>query len=79
MSFNGFDIHDPENEVDTSDQRIEFDEIVHQTSNAVLFRFEKEKFWLPKKEIDIDENNMMVYAPYWVRVKRIPISPFTKG
>lgn len=43
-----------------------WDRIEHETDDAILFAFGDEEVWLPKSQIDVDEEEGMLDIPLWL-------------
>jgi hypothetical protein len=43
---------------------IDYDEIVHETEKAILFRFGEEEIWIPKSIADVDKQDRVVTIPH---------------
>lgn len=54
----------------SNDIYVNYDEIEHQTDEAILFVINSEQIWLPKSQIkDHDENSKVVIIPKWIADK----------
>lgn len=50
--------------------KLKFDEIVHGTDKATLFRFDEEEAWLPVSQIEVDTGEQTVDVPDWLAEKK---------
>ena len=48
---------------------IKFDDIETETDAAVLFKIDGETYWLPKSQIDYDEEEKEIDLPRWLAEK----------
>jgi len=49
---------------------VEYGEILHSTDDAILFDFEGEEIWLPRKLIENhDRSNNLLEIPEWLAEK----------
>lgn len=50
--------------------KLKFDEIVHGTDKATLFRFDEEEAWLPLSQIEVDTAEQTVEVADWLVEKK---------
>ena len=49
---------------------VEFDEIEHETDEAVKFSIEERSVWLPKSEIEFDIDERTIELPEWLAMDK---------
>jgi hypothetical protein len=45
---------------------IEYDEIIRKSDKGVLIKIEGDKYWLPKSQVEINEDDDTIDIPEWL-------------
>ena len=57
---------------DRGEVKIDYDEIIRDDDRyaAILFAIDGAEIWLPRSQIDVDEDNQTVTLPEWLAIER---------